>query len=135
MEQLFKLITDYSPALGVGVFLTIVVIVLLSKFFGITVIVDKAKVVGDDRKITAVSGGVEKIKEQLSDIGKRLGEVEKEVSNRATRGEVHQLELAFTRLEGRIDAVSMTIQANTNSLTRIEEQMYAAAVRLRTGVS
>lgn len=104
----------------VGVLLILGLILKASGFSGI----GKTSKLVDDDKIAAIA-------ENLGAIEKRLGTVEHDVSQRATRDEMHRLELSFTRMEGRFESLSATTQATANAVSRIEEYMYSAALRIK----
>lgn len=147
MDALWKYLFDNTPALGaavaaIAIILGFVVFPFLIKALGL-VIGDKSKLVGKE-EIKPMAGGVDDIKDQLTGVEERLAALESgferrlaelahEVKNRPTREEIHRLELSFTRMEGRFESLDNTSRANSASLTRIEDQMYAAAVRLREG--
>ena len=104
------------------------VVVLAVIFTGYT-FRNKALLNVSDKDKIVDTGQLDAIDKKLSTIEGRLGTVENDVSNRATREEVHRLELSFTRMEGRFDSLSATTQATANAISRIEEFMYAAALR------
>lgn len=125
MEPYVKIVTDFSPGLAAGVIIVIVTVVVLLRLLGFSGIGERK--MADAQK--SVSIGVADIKDILDGIETRLGKVEAEGKERSA--EVHRLELAMTRQEGRMETGWMKVEAMYNSLTRIEDQMYAAAVRLR----
>lgn len=100
-----------------------VVVGLFFKNKAVVSVSEKAKLV-DSTQLDAINTN-------LGEIEKRLGNVEHDVTSRATRDEVHRLELSFTRMEGRFDSVSSTTQATANAVSRIEQFMYDAALRAK----
>ncbi|MHB2265825.1 DUF2730 family protein [Aliihoeflea sp. PC F10.4] len=134
MDQLMRFAMEQAPAVSAGVILTVFVMTFILKATGFSLIGDKAKVV-DGAKMTNVSAGVDVVRQQLSDIDKRLVAVEQDLQNRPTKEDHHRLELSFTRLEGEVRSTNITVQATANGVSRIEEFMYSAAQRQRGGVA
>ncbi|MBP0439450.1 DUF2730 family protein [Tianweitania sediminis] len=142
MDPYIKLMVDYSPALAAGVVGTVFVVVTLLKLLGFSGIGDKSQLV-DSGKMTVVATGIETVKNQVTElekrlsavneIEKRLGIVELDLKNRPTKEDHHRLELSFTRLEGEVKSALMTIQASAAAISRIEDFMYAAAARKGQG--
>jgi hypothetical protein len=113
----------------VGAILAVVAIV--GTVLGGIVFKNKAVVSVTDKEKLVDSKQLDLINSNLGEIEKRLGNVEHDVTSRATREEVHRLELSFTRMEGRFDGVSATTQATANAVSRIEQFMYDAALRAK----
>ena len=63
----------------------------------------------------------------------RISHVESDVQHRATREEVHKLELSFTRMEGRFESIDQRTAATAHGVQRIESFMYEAAMRAKDG--
>lgn len=116
-------------ALGFGIFAVVVLLGL--KWSGFGFVVGSKKTVVDDGKITAVQAGIENIETKLGSVEQRLSTVENDVERRATRDEVHQLELSFTRMEARVEAVDARTSAIAHGVSRIEGFMYEAALQMK----
>ena len=76
----------------------------------------------DKSKIVA-TGELQEIGKRLDHIDNRVQEVERDIQNRPTRGEFHQLQIAMTKLGGRIDGVNGSLTRIDKAVTRIEDFM------------
>lgn len=128
MDPLLKIAAEYSPALVAGVVVTLFVIVTLLKFFGFSGIGDKHKLV-DESKLSAVSVDISTVNQRLTTIDNRLSAVERDMPNRATREDVHRVELKNAEIRGEIRAQSATLQAMQTAIGRMEDGVYEAARR------
>lgn len=147
--DLWKALFENAPALFVAVVAVVLilgaVLTPLFKFLGIVVIGGtKAKVVDEEvKRLATVNTGVGDIKGELAEIKtllgafeSRIGLVEAGVQNRATREEMHKLELSFTRLEGEVKSQALTTQNIYTMVSRIDDFMYREALRTKiTGAS
>lgn len=105
-----------------------ITIVLAIVFFGLFLRNRAVVSIGAKDKLVDNSQIVS-IQEQLGAIASKVNGLERDVHDRATKDEVHQIELSVTRMEGRIDAMATTVQATAHGVSRIEQFMLAAALQ------
>lgn len=127
-----KLASTAGPAVAAIVVVLIVLIVGL-KWSGVLATVGNKKTLIDDGQISAVTKGIASIAEKVDGIEARISHVESDVQHRATREEVHKLELSFTRMEGRFESIDQRTAATAHGVQRIESFMYEAAMRAKDG--
>ncbi|EAU40177.1 hypothetical protein FP2506_11492 [Fulvimarina pelagi HTCC2506] len=104
-----------------GLVITVVLgVVFILKWTGFTAFGDRSKLV-DAKAIVKVSEGVDAIATDLKNLDRRVAAVEKDVGDRATRQEVHDLQLSIARMEGRFDLMEASMKAIGGSVTRMED--------------
>lgn len=81
-----------------------------------------ATIFSDKSKIVA-TGELKEIGQRLDQIDSRVQEVERDVQNRPTRDEFHQLQLQLTKMGGRIELSNSSITVIRSAVTRIEDFM------------
>ena len=127
-----ELVKTAGPAVAAIVVVLIVLIVGL-KWSGVLATVGSKKTLIDDGQISAVTQGIASIAEKADGSEARISHVEIDVQHRATREEMHKLELAFTRMEGRFESIDQRTAATAHGVQRIESFMYEAAMRAKDG--
>lgn len=125
LESALKFLQLGTPA-GLAVAIVIVVGGFWLKKYGAVAIMAPDKKVVSEASIAAVH-------DRLGGIEDRLVKVESDVKDSATRTELHELELAMTRFEGRMIGIEMTSRATAAGVTRIEDFMFAASERAAAG--
>ncbi len=131
MDSFVPQLIEQAGPVAAGIAVVFLVIFFGLKWTGLlTTIGDRKKLV-DAGQMTAVANSLEGIKSSLDGLNRRMTVVEHDIEGRATRDEVHELELSFTRLEGRFDFLESTMKATAAGVTRIEDFMYEAALRGR----
>lgn len=136
IEKLFtELIQTGGPiAAAIGVVLLVLFVGL--KFTGVTAVFGERKTVVDDGKLSAVTTGIGRIESKLETVEQRIAVVERDVEARATRSEVHDIQLALAKFEGRMDLLAQIGKETNATVERIDGYMFdygvrAAAARLR----
>lgn len=136
-----KILTDAFERyglLGLVVAASSILVVLGTVFVlkrsGFTAFGDKSKLV-DDAKIDGVARDVKDIKETLGDqisrVERRVTAVERDVQDRPTKTEIHNLQLALARMEGRFDLTESAVRATGASVTRMEDFLLRISERDR----
>lgn len=64
------------------------------------------------------------IEHQLDTFDRRIGRIEHDLESRPTSAQMHKLELALTRMDGRIDGLDRTANATNASVNRMEDFLY-----------
>ena len=121
MEALHPLLEQAGPIGGVVAAVAIGLAGLI-KAMGWTAFGDKSKVVAGQK--------LERIDASLGEIKQRVGAIETDLKGRPTRQELHDLELSFTRMEGRFQAVEQTVRATNSAVGRIEDHMIRVSERV-----
>lgn len=117
MESILTALLNKGGPLGLMVaFIFIVMTVgVYLRQKGIVSIGDKTKVVAKDRLAS--------IDTRLGGIERRVTSVESDLKNRPTRREVHDLDIAVTKLDGRLQGLEKVTNSTNHSVLRIEEHM------------
>ena len=74
-----------------------------------------------------VMAALHAIEHQLDTFDRRIGKIENDLASRPTSEQMHKLELALTRMDGRIDGLDRTANATNASVNRMEEFLYNIA--------
>lgn len=117
MDQLLTQLLNTGGPLGIiaAVMIITTVVGLWVRQKGILSVGENSKLVSKDR--------LSSIDNQLGAIDSRLTSVESDLRNRPTREEIHALEIAVTKIDGRIDGVVSVTNATNHAVNRIEEYM------------
>ncbi|WP_147440315.1 hypothetical protein [Notoacmeibacter ruber] len=105
-----------------------IAVVLLILFFGLKwsgafAMIGSGKSVIDNERLDQLATGIENIGERLGSIEGRVAHVERGLDDRVRRSEVHDLDIALARMEGRLDMMAAASQATGASVTRIEDYL------------
>ena len=124
----FDLISGASP-IFIGICAVILALFLGLKYAGVGVAFGNQKKLVDDGQLAKVAKGVETIGGKLETVEQRLATVEHDLDQRATRTEVHEIQLALARYEGRMSVIEQVGKATNASVERIEGYMFEYGVR------
>ena len=119
--------------IAAGLVIAIVLgLVLVLKLTGFTAIGDKSKLV-DNEKVDGVVKGISDIRSNLETLDKRMTHIESEIESRVTRDEIHELERAFLKLEGRLLVMEQIGNQTNHAVSRIEGYMFEYGVKAKGG--
>ncbi|WP_182085207.1 hypothetical protein [Aureimonas sp. ME7] len=123
-----ELIATGGPiAAGIGIVLLVLIFGL--KKAGVSAVFGDRKTLVDDEKLTAVQSTVDKIDEKIETVARRVSAVERDIEQRATREEVHEIKIALARHEGRMAVIEQIGKATNSAVERIETYMFEYGVQ------
>ncbi|WP_158555157.1 DUF2730 family protein [Fulvimarina endophytica] len=103
----------------------------IMRFFNLSLIGDRAKVVDPDR-LDKVFGSIEtmseKLEERFKNLERRVADVESGLSDRPSRAEMHKIQLDFSDLKGRLGVMESVGQQTNAAVQRIEGYMFEYGV-------
>lgn len=117
---------------GLVVAATVLVVGTFMRTRGFALVGDKSRLV-DSEQLDEVAQGVSAMASKFDGLEARVTAVERGLGECATRDEVHDLELAMTRLDGRLDTMFATSKATNASVTRIEDFLIRMSERSKSG--
>lgn len=117
MDQLLTDLLNSDGPFGIvaAVMIVTTVVGLWFRQKGMLSVGENSKLVSKDR--------LSSIDNQLGAIDSRLTSVESDLRNRPTRDEIQALEIAVTKIDGRINGVVGVTNATNHAVNRIEEHM------------
>ena len=122
MEQTLQQLAENAGPIGAVVAAVALGLATIIKAMGWTAFGDKSKIVATQK--------LQKIDGALQSIDRRVGSIETDLQGRPTRKEMHDLELAFTRMQGRFEAVEQNTRATNAAVARIEDHMIRVSERM-----
>lgn len=129
MDSLVPKLIEQAGPVAAGIAVVLLVLFFGLKWTGLLATIGDRKKLVDSGQMTEVANSLAGIKQSLDGLATRMTTVERDIEKRATQDEVHELEISFTRLEGRFDYLESTMKATAAGVTRIEDFMYEAALR------
>ena len=124
MDQLVASLLKSGPT---GVFAAVIIVMVVVGVWFYQKGIGTKK---DDPSSTA-DEQLSNIKNELGNIGSRLSEVEHDLKNRATRNEVHKLEIEVVKMNEQLLNIDRNVTATNEAVTSINDFMREAALRIK----